>query len=174
MDKEIWKKVAGWDYYMVSSYGRVKSIDRIIRRRASGNLPCKGKILSAGKDRYGYLQVMLCDGKKQKIQRVHRLVAEAFLYKEKENFEVNHIDFDKTNNKLENLEWVTRKQNTLHSVVNGKFNGNTKKLSENYIKYIEEMHSFCPRSFSYKWLGKTFGISEMTVAAIINKTKRWS
>ncbi|WAX15846.1 DNA endonuclease [Enterococcus phage EH93P2] len=74
-----------------------------------------GKILRGGKDAYGYIQVCLLDDQgKRRVFKMHRLVAEAFIDNPNGKEHVNHIDEDKTNNHVHNLEWVTAKENIIH------------------------------------------------------------
>ena len=98
---EIWKDVVGYEgLYQVSSYGNVRN---------------KERQLSPQKRQHGYLGIQLYGkgGNKRgfKTFSVHRLVAEAFIPNPNNYPEVNHIDENKANNRVENLEWVTRKQN---------------------------------------------------------------
>ena len=101
---EIWKDIEGFEgLYKVSNLGRIKSL----------NYRCtkKEKLLKHGSDKDGYLNVKLCKEGKVKSRSVHRLVAQAFIPNPDNKPEVNHKDEDKTNNKVENLEWVTSKEN---------------------------------------------------------------
>lgn len=117
---EIWKPVVGYEgIYEVSSFGRVRSIDRIVNGGSRwGKRPehKHGKILSQFSNVDGYKCVHIKIGGKQKEYRVHRLVAFAFLGKpEGDQTEVNHIDGDKTNNSVDNLEWVSHTENMRHA-----------------------------------------------------------
>lgn len=107
---EIWKNVVGYEgFYEVSSYGRVRSVDRVNYRRH-----LKGKMLSqapGGRDgKYKTVQLFDTAGK-CKHKYVHQLVAEAFIGKAPDGFQVNHKDENKSNNCASNLEWVTASQN---------------------------------------------------------------
>ena len=73
------------------------------------------RFLKPGKDKYGYLQVNLCKDGKQKTYRIHRLVAEAYLPNPDNLPQVNHIDENKSNNALPNLEWCTAAYNINYS-----------------------------------------------------------
>ena len=108
---EEWRPIEGYEgLYEVSSYGRVRSLDRYVKNGCSYRLH-KGKVLSLLKGEYGYLQVNLhCNGKMYK-KYVHRLVAETFLPNPDNLPEVNHKDEDKSNNRVDNLEWCNRKYN---------------------------------------------------------------
>lgn len=113
---EIWKEVEGYNgVYLVSNFGRVKSIDRVNAKGAK----VKGKILKSQKNTSGYNQVSLYNGSRssRKVHFVHRLVAKAFIDGEKDS--VNHIDGNKDNNNVDNLEWVTKSENTVHAYENG-------------------------------------------------------
>lgn len=80
----------------------------------------RGKIMKGMIDRCGYKEVCLCENGKCKSMLVHRLVLSTFKpVKNMEKLDVNHKDGNKTNNKLENLEWCTRSQNIIHSYKNG-------------------------------------------------------
>lgn len=104
--KEIWEDIKGYEgYYMVSSYGRVKSIGG---RRGSSNKP---KILKQGTDTSGYKMVIFRVNKHSKTFKVHRLVAETFIPNPNNLPEVNHKDEDKTNNCVDNLEYCDRLYN---------------------------------------------------------------
>lgn len=106
---EIWKNIEGYNsVYQVSNYGRVKSYGKGLRRE---------KILKPSKDRY--CRVVLCKKGKIKGFSVHRLVALAFLDNHRGCEVVNHIDFDRHNNRVENLEWCTQKENIQHSKAAG-------------------------------------------------------
>lgn len=119
--KEIWKDIIGYEgIYQISSFGRVKSLDReeyvpgFSRRRIR-----KGRILAQVKNHGGYMLVHLSrDGATRKIS-VHRLVAKMFIPNPDEKTTVNHIDGDKTNNMSNNLEWATMSENVSHAFRTG-------------------------------------------------------
>jgi len=103
---EIWKEIDGWEgIYQVSNYGRLKSF--------KGDP--QGNVLSNVNKTGGYFSVVLCFRDKKRYVRMHRLVAEAFLFRRNRLLQINHKDGDKQNNKVENLEWVTPRENMLHA-----------------------------------------------------------
>lgn len=112
---EVWKTVPGFDgRYEVSNFGRV----RTFANGRWGNRP-QCKIMSLKKNPGGYSCVALHkpnSGGKCKYRMVHRLVAEAFIPNPENKKAVNHIDGDKSNNLVANLEWVTYSENSIHAV----------------------------------------------------------
>lgn len=101
---EIWLDIKGYEgLYQVSNHGRVRSLNYW----KTG----KVKILSPSKDKDGYFQVVLCKNGKRKGYRVHRLVAEAFVPNWFNDPQINHIDENKENNNVDNLEWCDCKYN---------------------------------------------------------------
>lgn len=114
MDKEeIWKSISGYEgLYEVSSKGRVKRLKRDIIYKDGRNYHKKERILKGSLDSYGYLQVGLRNAKgRYKILLIHRIVAVTFIPNPDNKPQVNHKDEIKTNNCVENLEWVTHKEN---------------------------------------------------------------
>ena len=109
--KEQWKPINRYEgLYEISNLGRVKSLDRIDK---IGRLH-KGRILKLSKDGGGYPFVNLFKDGVRSTRKVHHLVAEAFLGKCPKEYEVNHIDENKSNNSCDNLEYVTRHDNLVH------------------------------------------------------------
>ena len=101
-DKEIWKNVVGYEgLYQVSSLGRVRSLEHI----DSNGHPVKERVLASFSNRNGYRKVNLYRDRNRKQVSIHRLVAAAFLDNPDNLPEVNHIDEDKSNNAVSNLEY---------------------------------------------------------------------
>lgn len=101
---EIWKPIAGYEgIYEISNLGRVKSLNY----HRSG----KECVLKPNKHNCGYIRATLSNGGHMLSYYVHRLVAEAFIPNPDHLPQVNHIDEDKTNNRVDNLEWCTAKYN---------------------------------------------------------------
>ena len=109
---EEWRDVRGYEgLYQVSSKGRVKACRKTDARGHNRN----EKVMSQNLSNQGRPRVNLEKNGIRKVVFVHRLVAEAFLPNPLVKREVNHIDGDKTNNNVENLEWATRSENMLHA-----------------------------------------------------------
>ena len=102
--KELWKDIEGYEgLYKVSSYGNVLSLKYCGSNRKH--------LLAPNPDHKGYLMVYLSKKGKTKTFKIHRLVASAFIPNPHNLPQVNHIDENPNNNKVENLEWCTRKYN---------------------------------------------------------------
>jgi len=114
---EIWRDIEGYEgLYQVSNYGRVRSLDRTTfansRWGKVRSMNFKGRIIKQFVGKNGYMKVSLCKDGKVHSKDIHRLVYEAFIGEIVEEMQVNHIDENKTNNKVENLNLLTPKENT--------------------------------------------------------------
>lgn len=122
---EIWLPVRGYEgLYEVSDKGRVRSLDRKVIYSTGREVLHRGRILKDTAGKAGYPQVVLTKDKEKKNYSVHRLVAEAFIPNPENKEQVNHIDRNKENNNISNLEWVTHQENADHAVASGYHNGN--------------------------------------------------
>jgi len=141
-----WRTINGYGgVYQVSNTGVVKRLHHVTINKKGVAMTFKEKRIKPFKDKYGYMHVCLQDGKKRINCQVHRLVISAFNQGDT-SMQVNHIDGNKKNNRIENLEWVTPKENVEHAVEHGlrgdqnrkpiqKFiNG---KLADTYVSIVE-------------------------------------
>lgn len=124
---EIWKNIVGYEgLYQVSNLGNVKSLNY----RRTG----KERILKPGNYKEGYLYVILCKNRKLKHFTIHRLVAQAFLENPDHKSDVNHKDENKTNNCVNNLEWMSRKENINFGTHNQRM---AKSLSKSVLQFTK-------------------------------------
>ena len=109
--KEQWKDIKDLEgLYQVSNWGNVMSLNY--------NGTGKPRLMKTVKNKYGYLVVKLFKDRKPKMFRVNRLVAETFIPNPDNLPQVNHIDENKENNRVDNLEWCTPKENSNHGTRN--------------------------------------------------------
>ena len=112
---ENWKDIKGYEgIYQVSDLGNVKSLPRMVPSPRGLSRFIKERILKTGSNNGGYLSVILCKDGIMKTKSIHQLVAESFLNHIPFGRElvVNHINFTREDNKLENLEIISFRQNT--------------------------------------------------------------
>lgn len=164
--EEYWKVVEECPSYLISNMGNVKNIKELKTLRAY--------------DREGYTRIDLYDRRiKKSLKRsVHRLVAEAFIPNPLNKPQVNHIDGDKKNNRVENLEWCTQSENMKHAFKTGLYVPNPLKGEDRYnskmtyekVILLREMYD--SGEFLLKELAEEFNIS-MTVTWNIAKRNTW-
>ena len=114
---EIWKDIIGFEgLYKISNLGRVKSLGK---GKSTNPLNCVEKIMKNGLSKRGYEKIKLMKDGSYYYHSIHRLVAINFIDNPENKPQVNHIDGNKSNNKVSNLEWNTPKENIQHSFDNG-------------------------------------------------------
>lgn len=162
---ERWMPVVGYEgVYSVSDHGRVKSLARPFPSTK------KEKILKGGKVK-GYRIIGLCWYGVRYQRGVHRLVLDAFVGSSE--LECNHINGIKDDNRLENLEWVTKSENMLHSIhILGNINPSgednaSSKLTENDV--ISIRYQYASGVITYKDLGVEFKVSQGTIGEIVRR-----
>lgn len=157
--KEIWKDVVGYEgLYQVSNYARIKRLQ---------NKGCRNeRILKYGIQR-GYHCHVLCKLGKHTNISAHRMAAIAFIPNPDNKPYINHIDSDKSNNHISNLEWCTQKENVAHSFkhgfrtgIRGERNANA-KLSDLSMRTIAFM---CELGFSQKRLAQEYGVCQQNIS----------
>jgi len=169
--KEHWLPIKNWEtVYEVSNLGRVRRIKDGIRGGKAGT------IMSLSPDKDGYLQVRLSNGlKNRRNGKVHRLVVEVFIGIIPDGYVVNHLDGNKANNVISNLEIATHSQNQLHAyrvlkrpVVSNKGEAAGRaKLSNEQV--VEIRQRYAEGDVSQQFLANQFGISQWVVSAIVRR-----
>ena len=162
---EIWKDIPGYEgLYQASSVGRVRSLKRAT---TSGRIIKQKTIWS------GYMRVCLSKNNKKVYASVHRLVAMAFLQNPQGKPEVNHKDGDKTNNRVENLEWVTRGENERHAYrclgkkPNKTWMGKPRRFARVFSD--DEIRAIRNSDLSSRKIGNLLGVSKTTILNIRNR-----
>lgn len=159
---EIWKEIPENTRYSVSNTGKVRNNKT-------------GRILKDTPDKDGYARVGLWTGEKVLNRIVHRLMAQAFILNPENKKQVNHIDGDKTNNKLTNLEWATDSENIRHAVATGLMVGrkgtkhHNAKLTEDDVREIKRL---AKSGMLRRDIAKRFGIAKNHITRITTGT-RW-
>lgn len=119
MPKEIWKDIPGYEgVYQASTLGRIRSLDRIIvrsasRKRGPHKAKLNGCVIKPVLRKDGYTVVPL--GKSSPCNRVHQLIAETFIPNPENKPMVNHINGNRADNSVKNLEWCTNQENQIHA-----------------------------------------------------------
>lgn len=166
--QEIWKDIKGFEgHYQISNTGKVKSLARM-RQSKNGSLsPLPEKLLKLKTNKSGYKCVHLRCMEYQCWPTVHRLVAEAFIPNPDNKPTVNHIDANKENNNIDNLEWRTHSEQMIHAVDNDLLEvRGSPKYSKEFKKQILDYYN--NNDISITSLSKIFEVSERTAGRIVN------
>jgi len=136
-ESEIWELLPGVPGVEVSTFGRVRTLDRLISSEKRTRFT-KGRILKQNGNGKGYLQVNIPIDGKQITRKVHRLVAQVFISNPDNLPQVNHLDCDRTNNNVENLEWCDNSYNVQYREKFGK--AQNKPVFAINLKTLEVSH----------------------------------
>jgi hypothetical protein len=173
-DGEMWNGIPGWeDLYEVSSAGRVRSLDRVVKNYRSGTCVFKGKIMKYNLAR-GYHTVLLYRSATDKKRHgVHLLMGKAFLGNPENKKTINHKNTIKTDNYLSNLEWATYSEQQIHAVKNN-LRDNSLGESSNFSKLIKEevleiRELFDSKSLTIKELAVKFKTAKSNIQYIVNR-----
>lgn len=174
---EIWKDIPHFPGYQASTEGRIRSVDRMMEKRCDKTpFLLRGKVLKPIDNGNGYKAVNLMREGDYRYRRyyIHRLVLETFVPEhDKHQTDVNHLDGDKSNNRLNNLEWCTRSENNYHAYniglhVSGESHPQAKYSAE-LISAIKSRHANGERVCD---LSREYGIPHQYVSGILNGKKR--
>lgn len=119
---EMWKPVVGYEgLYEVSNFGRVRSLKRTRKGKCESECGVKERILKQSEHTKGYLVCGLSKDGKLKYFKVHRLVAEAFIPNPDNKPCIDHINACKSDNRVDNIRWVSHKENSNNPLTREKF-----------------------------------------------------
>lgn len=117
LEKEIWKPIKNYEgVYEVSNKGKIRSLERKVNYKNKKERTIEGQEKMQTLNSKGYLKVTLWNKHKSQTREVQRIVAETFIPNTENKSQVNHINGIKTDNRVDNLEWCTPKENTQHSI----------------------------------------------------------
>ena len=166
-EDEIWKDVVGYEYlFSVSTKGQIfsKRTDKVLKQNpvSTGYNACMTRI-------GGRKGTCVC-------LRAHREVAKAFIPNPNKLHQVNHIDGNKLNNNVENLEWVTPRENVIHALMLGlsttehlkDSNKSFRKLTEEDVKYVKTYYKPFDRNFGARALARNYGVCKETILSIVH------
>lgn len=170
MINEIWKDVIGYEgIYSVSNFGKIRGdLDTINGYKS-------GRILEGTPDKNGYIRVMLYKNTIQRNFPIHILVARAFIGECPKGMEVNHKDTNKTNNFVDNLEYITHLANVEHAKIMGlcaKNKGENNpmcKIPDSEIPIIFELRK---TGLLQKEIASIYGVSNSTICLILKQKSR--
>jgi NUMOD4 motif/HNH endonuclease len=177
---EIWKDIEGYEkFYEVSNLGRVRSFDRLVKTEnpniAHPSVRTVHSQILAPSNRAGYPRLCLCKEGQKKYFYVHRLVATAFIPNPENKPQVNHINGIKANNNVENLEWLTARDNQIHAYKTGlnisprSVDRCNAKLSPATIHRAKTLREI---GYVYKKIAELVGVSYTTIHLALNG-KTW-
>ncbi|HTQ65351.1 MAG TPA: NUMOD4 motif-containing HNH endonuclease [Puia sp.] len=171
--KEEWKDVVGYEgLYKVSSFGKVFNYSKswLSGRWITRTLheqECKYYL-----DKKGYVILNLRKNKVQKLHKLHRIVATAFIANPENKLTVNHINGIKSDNSVANLEWATQKENMVHAWSNNLMNQKKGENHHNSKLKTDDVLKIRDSKISDYELARQYGMSRSAIQAI-KKRRRW-
>lgn len=174
---ELWRDIPGYEgYYQASSFGRIRGVDRTVKTFGGGNVLLKSKIIKFKKNNHPYFSIKLHKDGIGKLRSVHRFIAETWIPNPENKPQVNHLDGNKKNNRVDNLAWATRSENAKHAVLFGLMKP-LKGEDVNFSKLIESdvlsiVAEYNEGKITTESLGKKYNVDRKTISLIITG-KNW-
>lgn len=171
--EEIWRDIPNYEgIYKVSNKGSVKSLNRVENYTYKGYEVSrfrKGRILKQKNTYDGYLESTLLKHGKPKCFRTHRLVAMAFNPTEKTGLEIDHLNCLKKDNRIENLEWVTNKENIDRAIKNDLFNpvGSSNSNCQTSEEQVMMVRVLSNEGYTRRQVSEKVGIPKSRVKQIV-------
>lgn len=159
---EIWKPIEGFSYYEISSRGRVRTKERVVRN-GQGPYIKRERLLKLQDNGLGYKRICVRENDVKKFLYIHRLVAQAFIPNPENKPCVNHIDNNPENNTVENLEWCTKQENTDWMVKQGRNKRNS--------QWISRLHTTQAQKFYKPVIGTNMRTGEQIYFDHLNSVK---
>lgn len=173
---EKWKMIKDSKDFQVSDEGNIRSLDRIMIRKDGKKYTVKGKVLKSYVMKYGYCMIAL-KGDIKSSKTVHRMVMKAFLPIENmDEWDVNHEDGNKKNNRLDNLKWCTKKENMKHAKDTGLWHPEKRCGGEHPMSILTEQdvieirRLLKTKELKQTDIAKKYKVSDCTISEI--KTRR--
>jgi hypothetical protein len=178
---EVFVDIQGYEgYYQVSNYGNVRSLDRVIVEKSGKTQTLKGRILKPRTNPGGYRYIELGKNGTKATFAIHHLVAQAFIPNPGNKRTVNHIDGNKLNNSLINLEWSTYSENLEHAYKTGLrravqieavgSKNYKRKLKSEQVLEIKRL--LATGNLTHKEIATKFSIARSTITEI-KSGRRW-
>ncbi|MGB5637215.1 MAG: NUMOD4 domain-containing protein [Waterburya sp.] len=179
---EVFVDIRGYEgYYQVSNYGNVKSLDRVIKEKTGKTQTLKSRILKPRTNPSGYYYVGLRKNGTRATFAIHQLLAQAFIPNPNNKKTVNHIDGNKLNNSVSNLEWTTYSENLEHAYKTGlrravkpsevASKNYKRKLAEQQVREIKLL--IAVKSLTLKQIANQYNVGRSTVGSI-KSGRNWS
>ena len=168
---ESWYDAKGFEETLqVTKSGKVRRKDRFVEYSPYGKTRrqfCEGGILNQAPDSKGAMCVWFTHNKRNMSRRVHRLIANTFIPNPENKKQVNHIDGNRENNRVDNLEWATQAENMYHAKVNGL----TNQPKINWQTAQEIIKRYKQGGKTQKQLAEEYGCTESNISNVIRKRK---
>lgn len=166
-----WAEIKNFDGYFISENGIVRSIDRFISHPRSGNGKqfVKGRIHKKQLDKDGYEVVGLHIDGKNRLLKVHRLVAEAFIDNPNNYPIINHINCNRADNRVHNLEWCNNSHNQKHAFKVGRQDSGGERHSQHKLKKSDIFQIFADHlnGLNQSEIGRKHGVSSGAISRIL-------